>query len=52
VGAREPLIKSPLDLISGSLADWIIALTKLGRHEKDFVFVGGKWTQDLPATVG
>jgi len=35
-----------------ALVDWIIALSKFGRHEKDFVFVGGKWTQDLPATVG
>jgi hypothetical protein len=23
--------------------DWIIALTKLGRYEKDFVFVDKKW---------
>ena len=23
--------------------DWIIALTKLGNYEKDFVFVDNKW---------
>jgi len=23
--------------------DWIIALTKLGKYESDFVFVGGQW---------
>jgi TM2 domain-containing membrane protein YozV len=27
-----------------SLIDWIIALTKLGRYEKDFVFVNKKWS--------
>lgn len=26
-----------------SLADWIIALTKLGNYEDEFVFQGGKW---------
>jgi TM2 domain-containing membrane protein YozV len=26
-----------------ALIDWIIALTKLGTPEKDFVFVNGKW---------
>jgi TM2 domain-containing membrane protein YozV len=27
-----------------ALTDWIIALTKLGQYDKDFVFVGGKWS--------
>ena len=26
-----------------ALIDWIIALTKLGHYEKDFVFVDKKW---------
>jgi TM2 domain-containing membrane protein YozV len=26
-----------------SFIDWIIALTKLGKCEKDFVFVDNKW---------
>ena len=26
-----------------SLVDWIIALTKLGSYQDDFVFVDGKW---------
>jgi TM2 domain-containing membrane protein YozV len=26
-----------------ALIDWIIALTKLGRYEKEFVFVDKKW---------
>jgi len=26
------------------LIDWIIALTKLGAYEKDFVFIDGKWS--------
>jgi TM2 domain-containing membrane protein YozV len=26
-----------------SFVDWIIALTKLGQYEKDFVFVDKKW---------
>jgi TM2 domain-containing membrane protein YozV len=26
-----------------ALIDWIIALTKLGRYEKDFVFRDKKW---------
>jgi TM2 domain-containing membrane protein YozV len=26
-----------------ALIDWIIAITKLGRYEKDFVFVDKKW---------
>ncbi|MDR2050095.1 MAG: TM2 domain-containing protein [Treponema sp.] len=26
-----------------ALIDWIIALTKLGQYEKDFVFVDKKW---------
>jgi len=25
------------------LIDWIIALTKLGKYEKDFVFIDKKW---------
>jgi len=28
-----------------SLIDWIIALTKLGQYETEFVFSGGKWAQ-------
>jgi hypothetical protein len=28
-----------------TLIDFIIALTKLGGSEKDFVFVNGKWAQ-------
>jgi hypothetical protein len=28
----------------GALIDWIIALTKLGSYEKDFVFVDKKWS--------
>jgi TM2 domain-containing membrane protein YozV len=27
-----------------TLIDWIIALTNLGKYDKEFVFVGGKWT--------
>jgi TM2 domain-containing membrane protein YozV len=27
------------------IIDWIIALTKLGHYEKDFVFVDKKWSQ-------
>lgn len=26
-----------------TLVDWIIALTKLGNYEKDFVFIDKKW---------
>jgi len=26
-----------------SLVDWIIALTKLGKYESDFVFIDKKW---------
>lgn len=26
-----------------SLIDWIIALTKLGQYEDDFVFIDGRW---------
>jgi TM2 domain-containing membrane protein YozV len=28
-----------------SLIDWIIALTKLGKYEKDFIFVDKKWSK-------
>ena len=28
-----------------SLIDWIIALTKLGNYDSEFVFVGGKWKE-------
>jgi TM2 domain-containing membrane protein YozV len=27
-----------------ALIDWIIALTKLGKYEDDFIFVDKKWT--------
>lgn len=27
-----------------ALIDWIIALTKLGEYEGDFVFKGGQWS--------
>ena len=27
-----------------TIIDWIIALTKLGQYEKEFVFVNGKWS--------
>ncbi|MCL2381216.1 MAG: TM2 domain-containing protein [Treponema sp.] len=36
-----PLIVGPVYL--WWLIDFIIALTKLGRYEKEFVFVNGKW---------
>ena len=26
-----------------SLVDWIIALTKLGSYDNDFIFIDGKW---------
>jgi len=26
-----------------AMIDWIIALTKLGKYEKEFVFINGKW---------
>ena len=26
-----------------SLVDWIIALTKLGKYERDFIFKDKKW---------
>lgn len=25
--------------------DWIVALTKLGQYERDFIFTDGKWTK-------
>ena len=28
-----------------NLIDWIVALTKLGEYEEDFVFVDGKWSK-------
>jgi TM2 domain-containing membrane protein YozV len=27
------------------IIDWIIALTKLGKYDKEFVFVDGKWKE-------
>jgi TM2 domain-containing membrane protein YozV len=30
-----------------SLADWIIALTKLGQYERNFVFINKKWAEEL-----
>ncbi|MDR0456951.1 MAG: TM2 domain-containing protein [Treponema sp.] len=27
-----------------SLIDWIIALTKLGKYDQDFIFVDKKWS--------
>jgi len=34
----------------GSLIDWIIALTKLGHYQEDFIFVDGRWA-DATTTV-
>ena len=35
------------------LIDWIIALTKFGKYEKDFVFdYNGKWSQGNAKGVG
>ena len=30
-----------------SLVDWIIALTKLGQYQDDFVFIDGKWADSV-----
>jgi TM2 domain-containing membrane protein YozV len=27
------------------LYDWFIALTKLGKYDKEFVFIDGKWSK-------
>ena len=29
-----------------TLIDWIIALTKLGQYQDDFVFIDGNWAND------
>jgi len=31
------------------LVDWVTALTKLGKYEKDFVFIDNKWRDDKEA---
>jgi hypothetical protein len=31
-----------------ALIDWIIALTKLGQYEEDFLFIDGKWAKGKP----
>jgi len=28
-----------------TLIDWIIALTKLGSYEQEFIFIDGKWSK-------
>ena len=42
VGAfLAPILMGPI--ILWDLIDWIVAITKLGKYESDFVFANGRW---------
>ena len=40
-----------IGIVIWNFIDWVIALTKLGQYQDDFVFVNGKWANDPGISV-